>query len=129
MRNLRLPGARSAAANLVAFQLCWIMSVMGAAAGWPWLGPLAIAVWLYCHLSFVADAPKRELPLYVFAALAGWAADSALVTMGWLSFPAPAQLGGPSTLWMAGLWAGFAATVPHSLRWLHRRHCRRLPSH
>ena len=44
-----------------------------------------------------------------------------LVLSGWLSFPPEAVLGSPSALWMVSLWAGFAATLGHSLEWLQGR--------
>lgn len=123
MSTVTLPRARSVAVNLVAFQVCWVFSVMAAAAGAPWIGPAVIVCWLMLHLSLASDVPKREVQLCVLAAVVGWIADSLLVFAGVMTFPHHAQLGAPSTLWMAALWAGFAATVPHSLGWLHQRLC------
>ena len=111
---------RSSLANVVAFQLCWLGSVSGAAAGWPWVGPLIVGIWVALHVVYVAPHSKSEAQFIVGTALAGWIADSLLVTAGYLLFPPHAALGVPSAIWMAALWAGFAATIPHSLRWLDR---------
>jgi hypothetical protein len=107
--------------NLVAFQLCWFASVLGAAHGIPWIGPLVTAAWLVAHVRGQQTAVSVEMKLVLVAAVLGWFADSALVLAGLVAFPEPARLGGPSPLWMVGLWAALGATLRHSLGWLRGR--------
>ncbi len=109
-------------ANFVLFQACWFAGILGAAMGWPEAGPLATAVWLALHFAGMDAGRAAETWLLLAAATFGYAADSALVLLGILEFPAAAQLGGPSPLWMIGLWVGFAATLRHALRWLRGRY-------
>jgi hypothetical protein len=107
--------------NVAAFQACWFASVLGAAAGLPWVGPVVLLTWIIVHLRALRPAATIELRVLVAAAILGWFADSAMVLAGLISFPESAQLGGPSPLWMVGLWVGFAATLRHSMGWLRGR--------
>lgn len=112
--------------NFVAFQCCWFANVMGAASGFPWLGPLVTMLWLMVHLGSLRGATgagnvAAEIRVLLAAIAIGWTADSALTLAGLISFPDFAQLGGPSPVWMVALWACFAATFRHSLSWMRGR--------
>ena len=109
-------------ANFVLFQLGWIVTVLSAAAGYPWLGPLYALIWLGLHLRALAGDRGVELALITAAFALGALADSALVLLGLIDFPQQARLGFPTTLWMAGLWAMFAATLRHAMGWLTGRY-------
>lgn len=104
--------------NFIGFQSLWLATVLGAAAGYPAAGLIALAVWLAVHLARIKNNRLAEVRLIGFAAVYGYVADSVLVLSGVLSFPQHAVLGWPSTLWMAVLWAGFATTLRHSLAWM-----------
>lgn len=108
--------------NLIAVQIGWLASVLGAAAGMPYLGPAFAAVWLPLHIVAAKPSADIELKLILAAGGLGYLLDSTLVLAGLLSFPAQAQLGAPSTLWMVALWLGFAATLRHALGWLRGRY-------
>ncbi|MCU0935214.1 MAG: DUF2878 domain-containing protein [Gammaproteobacteria bacterium] len=102
--------------NGLAFYAVWAAAAYGAARGLPWLGVVALALWLPLHLRACGASWRDEARLLAAAGALGYAADSLLVWGGWLAFPEPAQLGGPTALWMVGLWVGFAATLRHSFR-------------
>ena len=108
--------------NLVAFQCCWLASVLGAAAGMPWLGLLFAAVWLPLHIRATGSAVAIETKLILAAGAIGYLLDSIVVLAGGMSFPPHAQLGAPTTLWMVTLWLGFAATLRHVLGWIRGRY-------
>lgn len=108
-------------ANFAAFQAGWFACVLGAANGYPWLGPPAVLFlagvqWALWWRSWSA------LLLLTAAAALGYLADSLLVTAGLLAFPEKAQLGGPSPVWMVVLWPNFAAALLESLSWLDGRY-------
>jgi len=108
--------------NFVLFQICWLANCVGAASGWPQLGPLVTAAWIALHLTALAEDRSSETWILLAAAAFGYAADSLLVLLGFIEFPPQARLGGPSTLWMVALWVGFAATLRHALGWLAGRY-------
>ncbi len=108
--------------NFILFQVCWLANCLGAAAGWPALGPLVTSVWIGLHLRALGDDRLKETWILLAAAAFGYAADSLLVLLGLIGFPEHARLGAPSTLWMVALWVSFAATLRHALRWLNARY-------
>ncbi len=107
--------------NFILFQLGWLATVVGAAAAYPWLGPVFTLAWLAVHLPLFSRQPVIELQFLLLCALAGYVADSLLVLAGMLAFPPTAQLGWPSTLWMVALWLNLGMTINHSLAWLAGR--------
>lgn len=106
--------------NLVLFHIGWFASVLGAANGLPWLGVATVSGLLIAHLALMRFRPA-ELLLLAGALAIGWTFDSAIVLLGGLAFPPSAQLGAPTTLWMAFMWPNFATMLNTSLRWLHGR--------
>lgn len=109
-------------ANFVLFQLGWLVSVVGAARGYPVAGVVYAVAWVVLHHWHIRRHRVRELLLVLAAAGLGFTVDSLLALGGYIAFPAHASLGFPTTVWMVGLWAMFAMTLRHSLSWLRRRY-------
>jgi hypothetical protein len=106
-------------ANVALFQIGWFASVLGAASGYPLVGPAVVGVVLTVHL--LRFGTRREAALVAASALLGAAAESALFLTGLVSYRAdspPVWLAPP---WIIGMWANFAITLRHSLRWLGSR--------
>lgn len=107
--------------NVLGFQVGWFLSVLGAARGLPWLGPLSIMTVLAFHLS---QTPRRlaEVTLALATGAFGFLFDSALVAGGVFSpvrywMPAPF-----SPFWTVLLWVNFATLLNVSLKWLQGRY-------
>jgi hypothetical protein len=109
--------------SLVAFYLCWFACVGGAARGVPWVGPLAVALYVILHLRTIPSGAERTRQAWLLAAAggAGYAADSILVLSGVLTFPPHAVLGWPSTVWMVALWVLQAAVLGGVMSWMRDR--------
>ena len=114
-------GTMRALINITAFQTAWFASVLGAAQGFFWMGPLAVTLGLALHLGLQPERLK-ELSLAMAAGALGFFFDSGLIAFGvfapvrdWM--PAPF-----SPLWMVFLWINFATLLNGSLRWLHGRY-------
>ncbi len=107
--------------NFVFFQITWLASVIGAAKGFPWIGPAFLACFMAWQLS-LSHRPGRELLLVVSVATGGMLVDSAYVAGGILTYASaePALLYAP--VWILGMWANFALTLNHSLSWLRDRY-------
>lgn len=106
--------------HALVFQLYWLVTVLAAARGHPWIGPALLPAVVALHLGIRGGA--RPVLLLTFAGMAlGYLADSGLVLAGRLSFPELSRLGGPSPLWMVGLWGNFALALDASLAWLVER--------
>lgn len=107
-------------ANIVCFQLVWMVAVGGAAHGLWWAGPVAVVLFAAWQLP-LSPAPRADLKLMIIIAGAGFVIDSALVLSGLLTFrtPVPWQFAAPA--WIVALWAAFALTLNHSMEALKHR--------
>ena len=107
-------------ANIVCFQLVWMITVGGAAQGLWWAGPLAALAFAAWQVP-LSPAPRADLKLMAIAALAGFAVDSALVLSGLLTFSTPVPWDFAAPIWIVALWVAFALTLNHSMDSLKRR--------
>ncbi|MCF7827157.1 MAG: DUF2878 domain-containing protein [Candidatus Marinimicrobia bacterium] len=107
--------------NALGFQSAWWLSVLGIVAGYPWLGPLVMTLYLVAdHYSFTKGKP--ETLLILSAMLAGTMADSIFSASGLLSYGGGYSLAPAlAPLWITAMWGGFAATLNHSLGWLKNK--------
>ena len=107
--------------NVALFQAAWFASVLGAARGMLWLGPLSMIPVLAFHLA-LQENRRGEVKLLLAAGLIGFLFDTAFVAGGVFTplqhlFPRPI-----SPPWMICLWVNFAATLNVSMAWLRGRY-------
>jgi hypothetical protein len=105
--------------NIIAFQAGWFSCVLGAANGYPMLGPVAVLLAVSLHL-VMAYKPRRELVLILIAAVLGALFDTLLLQTGWLTYPNGMLWAGTAPYWIVAMWLLFATTLNVSLRWLRR---------
>lgn len=111
----------NAVINFAAFQFGWFATVLGAAGGMPWLGPLAVLAVVALHLR-QSRRPAVEARLLLIALLLGLVVDSLVLAGGWISYPNGAWLPGAAPYWIISMWALFATTLNLSLRWMRQRY-------
>jgi hypothetical protein len=107
--------------DIAGYQLAWFACILGAAWGYPLLGPTVVGVRVGVQLARTSHR-RADVRFLVAAGLVGYLADSVLVRLGALSFVAGQFDVGPSPLWMAALWINLAVTLRHSLDWLTGRY-------
>lgn len=107
--------------NVLVFEAGWFASVLGAARGLPWLGPVVVLVAVAFNL-FRNPRWPAEVALNVAAGVLGFIIDTGLIAFGvfapiryWLWFPL-------SPIWMVFMWINFATLLNVSLKWLHGRY-------
>ncbi|HSC83595.1 MAG TPA: DUF2878 domain-containing protein [Pseudomonas sp.] len=108
-----LTASRSLILNTLLFQVGWFACVFGASQ--PWLLGLAVGC-LAAHFIWVAHW-RTEWRLLAGVTLFGSALDSSLLHLGVFDFPGDSPL---LPFWLALLWALFATTLKHCLRWTAR---------
>jgi len=110
-------GAAGWLPNLLAFQAAWFATVLGAANGLPWLGPVAVLAAVSLHLALTARRAS-ELRLLLVACVLGLAFEHALLHAGLVGYA-----GDPVWVpaWMLALWPLFATTLNASLAWFKTR--------
>ncbi len=107
--------------NVVTVNAGWFACALGAAAGYYWLGPLAVLAFFALHL-VLAEQRRPELILAGIMVLIGFAADTLLDLAGAIDPVRGDLYPGPwSTPWMVALWVNFGTTLSTSLRWLEGR--------
>jgi hypothetical protein len=103
--------------NIVAFQIAWLSSVIGAAQQMPWLGPVVVSFAVALHLK-AARKPFDEALLVITCGLIGATFDSFLVAAGWVTYPAGLFSDNFAPYWIVTMWMLFATTLNVSMRWL-----------
>ncbi len=101
--------------NILRFQLGWFATVIGAAQGLSWSGPVVIAVILFFHIRTARHA-GLEARLIVAALFIGLLFETPPALLGWVTYAG--QTAALSPPWMIALWACFATTLNVSLRGL-----------
>ena len=102
--------------NFVAFQAGWFACVLGAARGWPLVGPL-VALAILAPMAWTAASPRGFVLLLAVGAAVGFCWDSTLSALGLMQFTG-GRLAPLAPLWIVALWMLFASTCNRSLRWL-----------
>lgn len=106
--------------NFIAFQLVWFAAVGGAAYGIWWAGPFAF-------LAFAAYHRRPDVRLHGdfrlmwLALVLGFGTDTLMAAAGLSRYAAAVPAAPIAPLWILSLWAGFALTLNHSMRWLTER--------
>lgn len=106
--------------NVIAFKIGWMASVLGAANGMPFVGPMVVGIAIAIHL-YNSHSPMSELQLILMSGATGAICDSLLVSTGWLSYPSGTVLSGFAPYWIVGMWMLFATTFNMAFRWLHSK--------
>lgn len=109
-------------ANLIGYQIVWFAAVIGASRASPWPG-LTLAAVFVLGQAWMSANWRADLRLVAVALCCGVALDGVLGASGWALYAAPwpaLPLGG-APAWILALWASFAMTFNHSLRYLRDR--------
>ena len=107
--------------NITGMQIGWFACALGAADGYPWAGPVVVALYLTLFL-FQSSVPRQDVRFMLLAALSGAIIDGLLRGSGFISY----QSAVPAIDWLApvsiiAMWLLFATTFNASLRWLRER--------
>ena len=104
--------------NIIGFNIGWWGCVLGVANELPYLGPLLMALLLIAHY-YLFISHIQELYLVLIVSTIGTLTDSLLFLSG--SFIYSGAYSNEiliAPLWISAMWAGFSATVNHSMSWL-----------
>jgi hypothetical protein len=105
--------------NAIGYQLVWLAAVWGATHERAWLGPVVLLPFASIHLLRRDGRPDAWLLLA--AAGAGTVLDSLYAATGTIAYASPFPSTHAAPAWIIALWAAFALTLRHSLRFLQGR--------
>ncbi|UUX97449.1 DUF2878 domain-containing protein [Aquabacterium sp. J223] len=114
------PGWRATLANAVGFQFGWFGVIGLVAAGEAGWALALLAAVLAAHLA-VVPAPRAEARLLLACSGLGLAWETVFNALGLVAYPHGQWAAWLPPLWLVGMWTLFAATLNHSLAWLHGR--------
>jgi len=106
-------------ANLFGYQAVWLVSVIAAAKGLPWIGVASAAAFVLAQ--WIASGNRgSDARLVACSILMGIGIDGVLGFSGLLHYAsaAPSLL---APIWILSIWAAFAMTFNHSLAFLQGR--------
>ena len=108
--------------NYIGLQVGWFACALGAARGYPWVGPLVVAVYVVLHLS-ASPSRRREAMFILTAAVLGLVVDSLKKIGGLLTYASPIpDVWWLAPLWIVAMWALFSTTLNGALAWLQGRY-------
>lgn len=107
-------------ANFAGYQAVWFAAAIGAGRGLWWPGVAAALAFCALHFALSKDGRDRDLRLLGMSLACGIVVDGPLAANGLVHYAAatPALPPGGAPLWILSLWAAFALTLRHSMRWL-----------
>jgi hypothetical protein len=106
-------------ATLVAYELVWFVSVIGAGHGLAWPGVAAVGPFAGWRLA-VSPCRRIELELIAATVLLALVLEGSWVTSGFIVYSAPWPLPN-APAWLIALWVAFALTLVPLFGYLHGR--------
>lgn len=103
--------------NLVAFDLCWTVTMFGTGRSWWWAGPLLVALSAAGQL-LLHPTPRPLAPVILVGATVGVLTDLLASALGLFHFNGGL---GQFALVFGALWVNFGTTLTPALRFLWRR--------
>ncbi|MGH8210288.1 MAG: DUF2878 domain-containing protein [Steroidobacteraceae bacterium] len=109
--------------NFFAYEAVWFVTVYAAGRNLSWPGVLSALLFAGVQWVYSGRAVRMlDARLVGVALLLGMILDGTLAATDLVRYtPSSPALPGGAPLWMLALWASFALTLNHSLRWLRGR--------
>ncbi len=107
--------------NYAGLQIGWLACALGAAWGYPWLGPVVVAGHVALHFGW-ATRRKAELYFILLAAALGLLVDGGQKASGLLTYASDNSLPWLAPYWIVAMWVLFATGFSTSLKWLRGRY-------
>ena len=107
--------------NIVGFYIGWWGCILGSSDGLPYIGPLLMLLFIIVHVAFFVKDYK-ELQFIILIVIIGTIVDSGLVLSEYFVYAgAYSDDLAIAPLWITAMWAGFAATVNHSMVFFQKK--------
>ena len=106
----------AALANFAGYQLVWLAVVSSAGAARPVLGIGAALAFVAIQIA-VSRTRVADFGFVAVSIACGFVVDGTLAHFGYVHYAAN-EVALPAPLWILSLWAAFAMTLNHSLRWV-----------
>lgn len=110
-------------ANAIGYQIVWFGAVIGAGRGLWWPGVAAAVAFALLHMALYPQTSAQravDVRLMLVAFVCGLTMDGALAGSGLADYAADSSAlpADAPPLWLLSIWASFALTLRHSMRFL-----------
>jgi hypothetical protein len=106
-------------ANIIGYEVVWLLAVWGARTGTWWLGPLAMLPFAAFYLT--RREGWRDAMLWLSVGLIGACLDSLLAMSDLLAYATAVPSTRLAPLWIIAIWMSFALTLRHTWRFAFDR--------
>lgn len=106
--------------NAIIFQALWFASILGAKASMAWPAILLLLT-LVCWGFVFSKQIQTDLRMLIVGVLVAFSVEPIWIGQGLVIYPLQPESYFPP-LWIVALWAGFAVSFNHSLRWLREKY-------
>jgi hypothetical protein len=111
------------AVNYAGLQIGWLACALGAAWGYPWVGPLVVAGHVALHLGWMTRTrPRAEVIFILLVSALGLLVDGAQKASGLLTYASDNSTPWLAPYWIVAMWALFATSFSTSLKWVPGRY-------
>jgi hypothetical protein len=108
--------------NYLGLQLGWLACAWGAGNGYPWLGPVVVALHIGIHI-YWSEKRQQEAVFIFSVTILGIFVDSLQKVTGLVDYAADFQsVPWLAPAWIVAMWALFATAINSSLQWLNNRY-------
>ncbi|MDZ4786532.1 MAG: DUF2878 domain-containing protein [bacterium] len=107
--------------NIILMNVSWFACILGAAKGFPEIGPVIVALSLLVQFGKEVFNPFLFL-FFILVAMIGTIADQILIQLEAISFSCCSFLPNNYPLWMLALWVSFATAFFSSLKFIRSRY-------
>ena len=105
--------------NIAGFQIGWWICILGVKNNLIYIGPLFMLIFIILHLFFISKL-KKEYKLIISGSILGIFIDGSFKLTGIIDYVGDSNNSFLAPLWIIAMWAGFSATINHSLFWLKK---------
>lgn len=108
--------------NLLLFQITWFLCVWSVGQGTPYYGVLVVAGALFLHFTWIVTDRLKEVLCILKIVMLGGIVETISSLVGLIAFKHTSDYFYMYPPYMWAMWANFAMTLHHSMRWLNGRY-------
>ncbi|HPQ39216.1 MAG TPA: DUF2878 domain-containing protein [bacterium] len=104
------------------FQGVWFTAILGAGAGYLWLGPLAALIFFGIFIVHLSEHPVQDAEFAGITILIGTVLDTLTARAGAFTYPQPSWHTFLAAPFMLALWPSFSLMMIRCIKWIRRRY-------
>lgn len=108
--------------TFIMFQCVWFAAILGAGAGYIWLGPLAAVIFFIVFMVYISEHPMHDAEFAGVSILIGTVMDTLTARVGAFTYPQPTWQTFLAAPFMLALWPAFSLMMVRCIKWIRKRY-------